>query len=160
MSQTTSRAAAPTAAARPRAHALIARAVGVLDAVPYAVLAIPLRLAVAQVFWSSGNVKIADWDATLSLFRDEYQVPLLPPVLTAWIAATIELSTPPLLVLGLFTRPVALLLLGMTTIIEVFIYPDAWPVHIQWAAMLLVLLCRGGGALSLDHLIARLAGRR
>ena len=67
----------------------------------------------------------------------------------------IELSTPFLLVLGLFTRPVALVLLGMTTVIEVFVYPQAWPTHIQWAAMMLVLLCRGGGALSLDAAIKR-----
>lgn len=133
------------------------RLVGWLNAVPYSLLAIPLRLAVAEVFWSSGNVKIADWSATLALFRDEYQVPLLPPVFAAYLAATIELSTPPLLLLGLLTRPVALVLLGMTTVIEVFIYPDAWPTHIQWAAMLLVLLCRGGGVFSLDYLISRIA---
>ncbi len=131
------------------------RLIGWLDAVPYSLLALPLRLAVATVFWSSGMVKLADWNATLALFSDEYQLPLLPPGVAAVIAASIELSMPPLLVLGLATRAAALVLLGMTTVIEVLVYPEAWPTHIQWAAMLLVLLCRGGGSLSLDHLAVR-----
>lgn len=126
-----------------------------LDRVPYAVLALPLRFAVATVFWNSGTEKLADWNATLQLFHDEYKVPLLPPDFAAHFAASIELSTPVLLVLGLFTRTAALVLLGMTTVIEVFVYPQAWPTHIQWAAMLLVLLCRGAGALSLDHWLRR-----
>jgi putative oxidoreductase len=131
-----------------------------LDRVPYAVLALPLRAAVATVFWNSGMVKLADWNSTLALFADEYRVPLLPSVLAAYMAATIELTTPPLLVLGLLTRPVAAVLLGMTTVIEIFVYPEAWPTHIQWAAMLLVLLCRGGGAISVDHVLWRWIRRR
>lgn len=126
-----------------------------LDRVPYAILALPLRAAVATVFWNSAMTKLADWNATLALFADEYRVPLLPPVVAAYIAATIELTTPPLLVFGLFTRPVAAVLLGMTAVIEIFVYPEAWPTHIQWAAMLLVLLCRGGGAISLDYVVWR-----
>jgi putative oxidoreductase len=131
------------------------RVIGWLDRVPYSVLAIPLRLAVATVFWNSGTTKLANWDATLSLFEDEYKVPLLPPDIAATIGASIELSTPVLLVLGLLTRPAALVLLGMTTVIEVFVYPQAWPTHIQWAAMLLVLLCRGGGTFSIDYLLKK-----
>ena len=134
---------------------LIARVLRILDSVPYSLLAIPARLAVAQVFWSSGQTKLANWDATLQLFEDEYKVPLLPPELAAHIATGIELSTPVLMVLGLLTRPAALVLLGMTSVIEVFIYPQAWPTHIQWAAMLVFLLCRGPGKLSLDYLIRR-----
>jgi putative oxidoreductase len=61
------------------------------------------------------------------------------------------LTTPVLLILGLATRPVAFVLLGMTTVIEIFVYPQAWPTHIQWVAMLLVLLCRGAGTWSVDH---------
>ena len=75
------------------------------DRVPYAVLALPLRLAVATVFWNSGMTKLADWNATLSLFTDEYQVPLLPPELAANLAFAIEVTTPVLLVFGLLTRP-------------------------------------------------------
>jgi putative oxidoreductase len=124
-----------------------------LESVPYSALAIPLRLAVATVFWNSGMTKLASWDTTLQLFADEYRVPLLPPELAAYMASSIELTTPVLLVLGLLTRPAAFVLLGMTTVIEIFVYPQAWPTHIQWAAMLLILLCRGPGRFSLDHLI-------
>jgi len=138
----------------------IERLVGWLERVPYSLLALPLRLAVATVFWNSGTTKLANWDATLQLFEDEYKVPLLPPDLAAHLGAAIELTTPVLLVLGFLTRPAALVLLGMTTIIEVFVYPQAWPTHIQWAAMLLVLLCRGAGNLSLDHWLARRFGAR
>jgi putative oxidoreductase len=129
-----------------------------LDRVPYAVLAIPLRVAVATVFWNSAMTKLADWNATLSLFTDEYQLPLLPPEFAAYLALGIELTTSILLVLGLLTRVAALVLLGMTAVIEIFVYPQAWPTHIQWAAMLLILLCRGAGALSLDHLLASRLG--
>jgi putative oxidoreductase len=132
---------------------LIARIIDWLEKVPYTLLALPLRFAVATVFWSSGQTKIASWDATLSLFEDEYKVPLLPPDVAAHLGTAIELSTPVLLVLGLASRAAALVLLGMTTVIEVFIYPQAWPTHIQWAAMLLILLCRGPGNLSIDYLI-------
>lgn len=145
-------------AAMPRttgAMGMLARFRGWLDAVPYALLALPLRLAVATVFWNSGMTKLANWDTTLALFADEYRLPLLPPDVAAYMAASIELSTPVLLVLGLGTRPVALVLLGMTTVIEIFVYPQAWPTHIQWAAMLLMLLCRGAGTWSLDHLLRR-----
>jgi len=131
------------------------RVIGWLEAVPYSLLALPLRFAIATVFWNSGTTKLANWDATLQLFEDEYKVPLLPPDIAAHLGATIELTTPVLLVLGLLTRPAALVLLGMTSIIEVFVYPQAWPTHIQWAAMLLVLLCRGPGKLSIDYLLQR-----
>jgi putative oxidoreductase len=136
------------------------RALAWLDRVPYAVLALPLRLAVATVFWNSAMAKLVNWDTTISLFADEYNLPLLPPVLAAYMALAIELTTPVLLVLGLFTRAAALVLLCMTAVIEIFVYPQAWPTHIQWAAMLLVLLCRGAGAISLDTLLWRHFGKQ
>jgi putative oxidoreductase len=129
-----------------------------LDAVSYTWLALPLRFAVATVFWNSAMAKLANWETTLSLFSDEYQLPLIPPEVAAYLATSVEISTPILLLLGLLTRPAALVLLGMTAVIEIFVYPLAWPTHIQWAAMLLVLLCRGPGALSLDHLLVRRLG--
>jgi len=138
---------------------LLARVRDRLEAVPYALLALPLRLAVATVFWNSGMTKLANWDTAVTLFTDEYRVPLLPPEAAAYIAASIELSAPILLVLGLLVRPAAAVLLGMTVVIEVFVYPLAWPTHIQWAAMLLVLLCRGPGAVSLDHWLWKKIGR-
>ena len=133
--------------------AWIDRVVARLDGVPYWLLALPLRLGAAAVFWNSAQTKLANWDTTLELFTDEYKVPLLQPEIAAHLALGIELATPVLLVLGLFTRAAALVLLAMTTVIEIFVYPLAWPTHIQWAAMLLVLLCRGPGKLSLDQVL-------
>ena len=146
---------APVAAASARSPALtlIGRVLHWLDGVPYTVLAIPLRLAVATVFWNSAMTKLANWDTAVALFVEEYKVPLIPPEIAAYVAVTIELTTPVLLVAGLATRPAAAVLLGMVSIIEIFVYPLAWPTHIQWAAMLLVLLCRGPGKLSIDHLL-------
>jgi len=85
---------------RAAVEAVLAR----LDRVPYTLHTLPLRLAVANVFWSSGMVKLQDWSATLALFADEYRVPLLPPAIAAVMAATVELCMPPLLLLGLGTR--------------------------------------------------------
>ena len=140
---------------RSSAAALFGRVVCWLDRVPHTLLAIPLRLSIATVFWGSAMAHLANWQTTLELFETEYALPFLPPHPSAYLAVAIELSTPPLLVLGLLTRPVATVLLGMTVVIEVFVYPLAWPTHIQWAAMLLVLLCRGPGKLSVDWLIGR-----
>ena len=137
------------------AVSLSGRAIRWLDSIPYALLAFPLRLAVAIVFWNSAQSHLANWDTTLYLFETDYALPFLPPVPAACMAVAIEVSTPILLVLGLLTREAALVLLGMTTVIEVFVYPEAWPTHIQWAAMLFVLLARGPGRLSLDWLIRR-----
>src|SRR5258708_21433408 len=140
-------------ASSPPPFAFIGYRLRQLDRVPYALLALPLRLAVATVFWNSAMAKLANWDTTLALCVDEYQVPLLPPQAAAFMAATIQLTTPLLLLLGVFTLLAAPVLLGMPAVIEIFVYPQAWPTHIQWAAMLLVLLCRGAGKLSLDHLL-------
>lgn len=126
-----------------------------LEAVPDSVLAVPLRFALAWIFWNAGQVKLINWQRTIELFRDEYQVPVLPPELAASIALSIEIAGPILLVSGLFTRFAALVMMGMTAVIQMFVYPDAWPTHLQWTAMMLVLLCRGAGTLSVDHLVWR-----
>jgi putative oxidoreductase len=135
----------------------IYKTAAMLESVPYSLLAIPLRIASGYVFWSSYHEHIANWNTTLFLFESEYKVPLLAPESAALLAAVIEFVTPILLLFGLFTRGAALVLLLMTAVIEIFIYPQAWPTHIQWAAMLLVLLCRGAGVLSLDYLLAKAA---
>ena len=123
-----------------------------LDGVSYTWLALPLRFAVATIFWRSAMAKLANWETTLSLFADDYQLPLNSSGDRRPSGDFLsELTAPVLLVLGLLTRPAAFVLLGMTAVIEIFVYPLAWPTHIQWAAMLLVLLCRGAGALSVDH---------
>src|SRR5215469_9551228 len=137
------------------ASVIVGQAYRRLDRVPYWLLALPLRVAVAWVFWSSAMTHLANWEATLDLFETEYQLPFLASGPAAYMAVSIEVTTPVLLILGLLTRLACLVLLGMTAVIEVFVYPQAWPTHIQWAAMLLVLLCRGPGVLSLDWLIRR-----
>jgi putative oxidoreductase len=133
--------------------ALVDRTISLLDGVPSTLLALPLRVGAAAVFWNSSQAKLANWDTTIELFTEDYKVPLLPPEIAANMALSIELTTPVLLVLGLLTRVSALVLLGMTAVIEIFVFPLAWPTHIQWAAMLLMLLCRGPGKLSLDHVL-------
>jgi putative oxidoreductase len=128
---------------------------------PLALLQLAFRFSIASVFWHAGMTKIASWDTTISLFRDEYMVPVLPPQLAATMAATVELSCPVLLVLGLATRLATLPMLGMTFVIEVFVYPEQWIEHLMWASILLFILTRGPGPLALDHVIARAAsGRR
>ncbi len=147
-----------SASSEQRVLAPIGHALRWLDSVPYWLLAVPLRLAVATVFWNSAMTKLANWNTAVELFVEEYKVPLLPPELAAYMAVSIELTTPVLLVLGLATRAASLVLLGMTAVIEVLVYPQAWPTHVQWAAMLFVLLCRGAGIFSLDHLARRRLG--
>lgn len=118
-------------------------------------LALVSRMALAALFFLSGRTKVTGLltvsDGTYALFREEYRVPLLPPELAAHLAAYAEHLFPLLLVLGLATRLSALALLGMTGVIQVFVYPDAWPTHLSWAGLLLYLAARGGGALSLDR---------
>jgi len=132
---------------------MIGAIVGLFERIPYWLIALTARIALAQVFWSSALAHLVNWDTTLFMFGESYQVPLLPPELAAYLAVTMEVVTPPLLVLGLATRLASLALFGMTLVIEIFVFPQAWPTHIQWAAMLLVLMGRGAGSLSLDELI-------
>ncbi len=120
-----------------------------------ALLLLLARLGIAGIFWQSARTKVDGWltvtDGTYALFHDEYRLPLLPPEFAAHAAAYAEHLFPALLVLGLATRLSAAALLGMTAVIQIFVYPDAWPTHLSWAALLLPLVARGGGALSLDR---------
>lgn len=113
------------------------------------------RLGIAAVFFASGRTKVDGFlhvtDGAVALFRDEYRLPLLDPSLAAHLAAYAEHMLPLLLVVGLATRVSALALLAMTLVIEVFVYPDAWPTHLSWAAPLLLLAARGAGAWSVDR---------
>jgi len=115
------------------------------------------RLGVAAIFFLSGRTKVEGLlhitDSTYELFRTDYALPLVPPEIAAHAATYSEHLFPILLVLGLFTRPAAAALLGMTLVIEIFVYPDAWPTHLSWAGLLLPLIARGGGAWSLDRLL-------
>lgn len=123
--------------------------------VTHAVLAVTARAAIAAIFFFSGRTKVDGLltvnDSAYTLFREDYKVPVLPPELAAHLATYAEHLLPLLLVLGLFTRLSALALLGMTAVIQIFVYPDAWPTHLSWAAVLLYLVGRGAGPLSLDR---------
>ena len=121
------------------------------------------RLVMASVFWTSGRTKVdpGTWltlsDTAVQLFRDEYRIAIVTPGITAWMAMLSEHLFPALLLLGLASRAAAGVLLGMTLVIEVFVYPDAYNVHGPWAVCLLLVMLRGAGLVSLDHLIARRA---
>lgn len=135
--------------------ALTRSAFGLLGRFPRPLLAFLLRFGIALVFWKSGMAKIANWDLTVQLFADEYQVPLLPPELAAYLAAAAELICPVLLVTGFGARFAAAALLGVTLVIQTFVYPENWSEHLLWAAILTYVLTQGAGALSLDYFIAR-----
>ena len=148
--------------ARPHTSSSVAgpirRAAGWLSAIPHDLTALIARLSIAAVFWQSGQTKLEGWhvsDTAVYLFENEYRLPLVDPWLAAHLAAFSEHLFPVLLVLGLASRFAALALLGMTLVIQIFVYPGAWPTHGTWAACLLLIASRGPGLLSLDHLIAR-----
>ncbi len=123
--------------------------------VPLSIHQLLFRLAIAGVFLRAGLTKIASWESTVALFADEYKVPVLAPHIAAAMAATFEVGCSTLLLLGLGTRLAALPLIGMLTTIQLFVYPQAWSEHLVWGSILLFLVTRGGGAISLDHLIGR-----
>lgn len=124
---------------------------------PDDVLLLVARCGIAAIFFLSGRTKVTGvltlTDSAYALFIDEYKVPLLSPHVAAHITTYAEHLFPILLVLGLFTRCAALALFGMTAVIEIFVYPDAWPTHLSWAAILLPLIAKGGGRVALDRLL-------
>ena len=124
---------------------------------PPGLLLLVTRFGIAAVFFRSGRTKVEGLltitDSTYELFRTDYALPFMNPVLAAHVATYSEHLFPVLLVLGLLTRPAALALLGMTSVIEIFVYPDAWPTHLSWAGLLLPLIAMGAGPLSLDRFL-------
>ena len=130
-------------------------ALGLLEHMPVAFPQLLFRIGMGLVFWRSAQAKLAGWDTTLLLFQEEYRVPLLPPEAAAYLATAVELTTPILLVLGLATRLGAAAMLGMTLVIQFFVYPQNYPDHLLWSGPLLYLILRGPGVLSLDHVIRR-----
>lgn len=126
------------------------------DRIPQSLILLAARIAIANVFWRSGQTKISGFsirEETFFLFREEYKVPVLPPDLAAYLATAAELTLPILLVIGLATRLSALGLFGMTLVIQLFVIPTGWPEHLLWFALLGLIVARGPGAISLDHLI-------
>ena len=136
---------------------MVQKAIAALDCIPYWLIALAARIFPAAVFWQSGQTKVAGWHlkpSAIALFQDEYQLPLIDPEAAAYASAVAEHLFPILLVIGLASRFSALALLVMTAVIEIFVYPDAWPTHGVWAACFLLVIARGPGLLSLDHWIA------
>ena len=126
-----------------------------VERIPYSAVALVSRFALASVFWRSAQTKVTGFsirEETFFLFRDEYKVPLLPPDLAAYLATIGEHMFSVLLLIGLASRFSALGLLVMTMVIQLFVFPDGWPEHILWVALQLLIISRGPGAVSLDHL--------
>jgi putative oxidoreductase len=137
---------------------IIQRVIAAMGCIPDWLIALAARVFPAAVFWQSGQTKVAGFHlkpSAIALFQNEYQLPLIDPAIAAHISAFSEHFFPILLVIGLATRFSALALLFMTAVIEIFVYPDAWPTHGVWATCFLVVISRGPGWLSLDHLIAQ-----
>lgn len=154
MQDTTAMAMTPSPKPISRFQGLIA----LLNRIPHDLTALIARLSIGAVFWQSGQTKVDGWqvtDSAVYLFENEYKLPLVDPWLAAHLAAFNEHFFPLLLVLGLASRFAALALLGMTLVIEIFVYPDAWPTHGTWAACLLVVIAGGPGRLSIDHFIEK-----
>ncbi|OZY45977.1 DoxX family protein [Pseudomonas lundensis] len=151
---------------------LVARTTQALQRIPHSLIAFIARFSIAAVFWQSGQTKVEgfaldfvsgtfEWgtphlaDSALYLFSHEYKVPLLPAEFAAYAATVCEHLFPVLILVGLATRFSALALLGMTLTIQLFVYPDAYATHGTWATILLYLMARGPGTLSIDHWLAR-----
>ncbi len=150
---------------------LVTWVVGLFERIPNTVVAFFARFSIAAVFWNSGQTKVEGFvlnlvsgefalgwprlsDSAVALFQDEYKLPFIPPEWAAPMAAVAEHLFPVLILVGLATRFSTLALLGMTLVIQVFVYPGAYATHGTWAAVLLYLMARGPGALSVDHWLA------
>ena len=141
--------------------ALIHKAFGLANRIPHGLIVLFMRLGIAGIFFRSGRTKVDGFtitDSTIYLFEEEYKVPILPPEIAAYMATTAEHIFPVLLVLGFASRLSAGALLGMTMVIQLFVYPNLWPDHALWAGALLYILARGPGPLAVDSLIAKKFG--
>ena len=147
------------------------RVVALLERIPHGAIALIGRVSIAATFWMSGQTKIEGlvvdpiagtvelgWPRVtaeaIELFASEYTLPVIAPAPAATLAAIAEHVFPLLLLVGLATRLSAIALLVMTLVIQIFVYPAAFATHGVWASVLLDLIARGPGMLSLDHLIA------
>lgn len=150
----------------------INQVIALFEKIPYSLIAFLARFSIAAVFWKSGQTKVENFaidlvsgtfqlgaprlaPSTLPLFQSEYHVPLLSPEVAAHLSAFAEHFFPALILIGFATRFSALALIGMTLTIQLFVYPEAYPTHGTWIAILLLLVTKGPGCLSIDHLIAR-----
>ena len=174
MTTPTSTWSAPASAtlALPPWTGFVLSVIALFQRIPDSLIAFIGRFSIAAVFWKSGQTKIEGLaidvidgtftlglprlsESAVALFQDEYRLPVIPTELAAPLAAFAEHLFPVLILIGLATRFSALALLIMTLVIQVFVYPDAYPTHGVWAAVLLYLVAKGPGAISLDHWIAQ-----
>jgi putative oxidoreductase len=140
---------------------LVATSIALMERLPHSLVALTARIFPAAVFWQSGRTKVDGFalkDSTFFLFEYEYALPVIDPAVAAYMATIAEHVFPILLIVGFATRYAALSLLIMTATIQIFVYPGAWITHGLWATALLIVIARGPGVLSIDHLIARRYG--
>lgn len=136
------------------------RLIGIADAIPLSLVQLAGRIAVGTVFWQSAQTKLASWPVTIQLFAFEYKLPIIDPAVAAPLATAAELAGAAMLFLGLFARFGALILLGVTATIQIFVFPGHWVEHLLWASVLLLILARGPGVISLDKIACTFAGHR
>lgn len=156
-------------------HGPLRQVLDLLSAIPDWLIAALGRFSIAAIFWKSGQTKVQGFaidivsgqfefglprlsDSAVELFRSEYKLPLIPPEVAAPLAAFAEHVFPALILVGLATRFSALALLIMTLTIQLLIYPDAYPTHGVWATVLVLLIAKGPGVVSFDHLLSRRFG--
>jgi putative oxidoreductase len=136
----------------------INQVIALMSRIPNDAIALLARISIGAIFWRSGATKVNGFSLSenaIELFREDYKLPLIDPVVAATLAALAEHIFPVFLIVGLASRLSATALLGMTAIIQIFVYPGAWPIHGVWATALLVIIARGPGLVSLDALIAK-----
>ena len=145
----------------PCRRALHASRAALAGAVPHSFLALLARIAMGSTFWLSARTKVDGLltlkDSTLFLFENEYVLPMLPVNVAAYLATYSEHLFALMLFVGLGSRLGTAGMLDITAVIQLLVYPSAWPTHLGWAVLLLVIIAQGPGKLSLDHV---LFGRR
>lgn len=128
---------------------------------PIWILQLGMRIGVGMVFFKAGLLKYSSFDSTVQLFQDIYKVPLLSPGTAARITTSFELAFPVLLFAGLATRLATLPLLAEIAVIEIFVFPlTAWSDNLFWGTVLIFILTRGPGVVSIDYLIDRYLAKR
>lgn len=140
---------------------LVSTGVCVCEMIPQSFVSLWARIFIALVFFQSARTKVDGFtikDSTFTLFEYEYALPVIDPVLAAYLATIAEHVFPVLLIIGLASRFSAVALLIMTLVIEIFVYPEAYVLHGLWATALLIIIARGPGVLSVDHWIKKTYG--
>lgn len=143
---------------------LVEWAVGLLSKFPHIILASLARFVVGLQFYKSGILKFDGWfnisDTTIYLFTEEFSGVPIPPVLGAHMAGYAEVTFGVFLLVGFASRFSALALLGLTAVIEIFVYPEAYILHGLWAVALLYVIKYGPCMISVDHFVKKMFGTK